>query len=104
MQKWRVRTIGTLAGLFQNGLLGLLDDQCLETGIVDKRAPPCRIAVLKQKHATIKHQINLILLQIQLTREDYICNSLESLLQFSVRSRKKDFSLYRRDSIPIARR
>jgi hypothetical protein len=44
-----VRTIRALAGFLQNGLLGLLDDQCLETSIVDKRAPPSWVAILQQK-------------------------------------------------------
>jgi hypothetical protein len=43
-----VRTIRALAGFLQNGLLGLLDDQCLETSIVDKRAPPSWVAILQQ--------------------------------------------------------
>jgi hypothetical protein len=55
-----VRTIRALAGFLQNGLLGLLDDQRLETSIVDKRAPPSWVAILQQKQAKITSPINII--------------------------------------------
>jgi len=41
-----------LAGFFQNGLLGLLDNQSLKTGIVDKRPPPGWVAILQKQNKT----------------------------------------------------